>query len=155
MLRDYLEVMYEPLAASADSLHGDDFKLARDLAQWKARISRAWHDVHIVSVENGDSAFASRGDVREVTAVVDLGELNPEDVAVQLLHGQVGPGDELTDVEVVTMEFVGPEAAAGRYSFRGGFPLEVAGRYGFSLRVVPNHPNLATFAELGRITWAS
>jgi hypothetical protein len=31
----------------------------------------------------------------------------------------------------------------------------LAGRYGFSLRVVPNHPNLGSFAELGKITWAA
>jgi glycogen phosphorylase len=154
MLRDYLEVIYEPLAISADSLHGDEFKLAKDLAQWKARVFSSWHQVAIVSVEDGDAAFASRGDFSEVTAVVELGDLNPEDVAVQLLHGQVGAGDELYDSQIVTMEVVGPHTAAGRYSFRGRFPLEMAGRYGFSLRVVPNHPHLASFADLGKITWA-
>jgi len=155
MLRDYLTLMYEPLAASADTLHGDDFKLAKALAEWKGRVTRVWSQVAIRSVENGDPSFANRGDIRQVTAILDLGELNPEDVAVQLIHGQVGPGDELYDTQTVTMELVGPEPQPGRYNFQGSFPCEVAGRYGFSLRVVPNHPNLGSFAELGKITWAA
>jgi starch phosphorylase len=156
MLRDYLLEMYEPLATSTDTLHSDDFKLAKDLAHWKARVSRSWDQVAIVSVENGDATFASRGDVREVNAVVELGELTPEDVSVQLVHGRVGSGDELHDSDIVPMELVGPEPGTnGRYGFRGSFVCEVAGRYGFSLRVVPSHPNLASFAELGKITWAS
>lgn len=154
MLRDYLSLMYEPLAVSADSLHMDDFKLAKALAEWKDRVSRVWSQVAIHPVGDGDPTFANRGDIREVTAIIELGELNPEDVAVQLIHGQVGPGDELYDTQTVTMELVGPEPQPGRYRFHGSFVCELAGRYGYSLRVVPSHPNLASFAELGKITWA-
>ena len=32
--------------------------------------------------------------------------------------------------------------------------LYYLGRYGFAVRVVPAHRDLATFAELGRVTWA-
>ena len=33
--------------------------------------------------------------------------------------------------------------------------LETAGRYGFSVRVVPSHDDLRTFAELGCVAWAA
>ena len=39
--------------------------------------------------------------------------------------------------------------------YAGSFACEQAGRYGFTVRVVPAHPDLRTFAELGCVAWAS
>jgi len=30
---------------------------------------------------------------------------------------------------------------------------DAAGRYGYTVRVVPSHPDLSSFAELGVVTW--
>jgi len=38
--------------------------------------------------------------------------------------------------------------------YRGEFQCEDAGRYGFTVRIVPSHEDLAASAELGRIAWA-
>ena len=85
------------------------------------------------------------------------------DIEVQLLHGPVGANEELRPAAVVTMELVGldePGPADGgdaknlhRYS--GSFVCERAGRYGFAVRVVPSHPDLPSFAELGCVAWAA
>jgi glycogen phosphorylase len=37
--------------------------------------------------------------------------------------------------------------------FVGELSCDAAGRYGFTVRVVPHHPDLATFAEVGVVTW--
>ncbi len=89
---------------------------------------------------------------RAVEATVALGDLSPDDVTVQLAHGPVGQGDEITDVELVTMALVGTHAHEARY--RGEFRCAAAGRYGFTVRVLPAHPDLAQPVELGRIVWA-
>jgi starch phosphorylase len=84
---------------------------------------------------------------------VELGSLSPDDVAVELIHGPVGPGDEIQDTQAVRMDLQG-EAQGGRYSYEGTFVCELAGRYGFAVRVIPSHPNLTSFAEMGLIAWA-
>lgn len=155
MLRDYLSQIYEPIAASADILHGEDYKGAKDLAHWKTRVRHSWGEVCVVDVENGSTSLANRGETKQVDAIIDLGGLTPEDVAIHLLHGQVGPGDELYDTQTVSMGLVGTEGKPGQFRYRGMFACELAGRYGFNVRVVPSHPALASFAELGKITWAS
>jgi starch phosphorylase len=42
----------------------------------------------------------------------------------------------------------------GQHRYVGAFDCESAGRYGFTVRVVPAHPDLVTPVELGLMAWA-
>jgi starch phosphorylase len=154
MVRDYVELLYEPTATQAERLCSDGCKPASELAAWKERVAGAWHGVHVDTVDTS-SAVADLGAGRVVEAVVALGELDPSDVVVQLVHGPVGQNDEIdrTATQIVHMAPVGGEANE-HSRYRGEFTCEQAGRYGFTVRVVPSHPDLASSAELGRIAWA-
>ncbi|MEY2434068.1 MAG: glycogen phosphorylase [Acidimicrobiaceae bacterium] len=152
MVRDYVEELYEPTARQADRLAADEFAPARALAAWKARVLAAWDDVEILSVET-DVSVASLGTDRSVEAEVSLGSLNADDVEVQLLHGPVGQHDELENPTVVTMS-PADEGGSGSLRYRGVFSCSRAGRYGFTVRVVPSHPDAITSVELGRVAWA-
>ncbi|MBW3573873.1 MAG: alpha-glucan family phosphorylase [Actinobacteria bacterium] len=152
MVRDYVTDLYEPTAARAEVLTGNAGARARHLAAWKERVAAMWKGVHIDAVES-DGAAPDLGSEREVEAVLALGDLGPDDVEVQLLHGPVGRNDELESTSVVSMALVGP-ADDGHLRFRGSFACEHTGRYGFTVRVVPCHPDLVTPLEMGRVVWA-
>jgi len=107
----------------------------------------------VLAVET-ESGVSDLGTARHVDALVALGELTAGDVSVQLLHGVIGANDEITEPAVVAMEAVGREDAGGRRRYRGSFVCERAGRYGFTVRVVPHHPDLLTPVEMGLIAWA-
>jgi starch phosphorylase len=147
MVKDYVGELYEPIAAQADSLTATGNERARALASWKARVRRGWDTVKIVSVETG-AAVTDLGTARHVEAIVELGALEATDVAVELLHGVVGPNDELVAPQRMTMDAAGE---GGRYA--GEFACEAAGRYGFTVRVVPAHVDLTTPLELGAVAW--
>jgi starch phosphorylase len=153
MVRDYVEVMYEPAAAAADIMAGDGHERARKLSAWKQRVVDGWTGVSVEDVTS-DPHPIDLGRERAVAAQVVLGRLGPDDVDVQLLHGPVGVADELTDTSIVTMTLREAALAEGGYCYDGSFTCDRAGRYGFTVRVVPSHPDLSTFAELGRMTWA-
>jgi glycogen phosphorylase len=148
MVRDYVEQLYEPIAGQSDALTASSNERARALASWKERVRAGWDGVKIVSVESG-SAVTDLGTDRQVEAVVELGSLQPSDVAVELLHGVVGPNDEIVAPIRLTMDTANGD---GRYT--GSFGCETAGRYGFTVRVVPAHVDLTTPLELGAIAWA-
>jgi starch phosphorylase len=164
MVRDYVEEMYEPAAVSADLLGASGGERAKSLAAWKQTVLRAWPSVRVISVDT-ESTQVDLGASKKVEAVVALGQFDQNDVEVQLLHGPVGANEELQPAAIVTMDLVGlaeasPGAGSGgeaknlhRYS--GSFACETAGRYGFSVRVVPSHDDLRTFAELGCVAWAA
>ena len=84
---------------------------------------------------------------------VALGSLTADDVEVQLLHGPVGQNDELVHPTVTTMTPAG-DGASGTLRYRGTFSCGRAGRYGFTVRVVPHHPAVVTPVEPGRVAWA-
>jgi starch phosphorylase len=149
MVRDYVEQLYEPTAERADHLSGAG---AKSLATWKSRVSAGWTDVRIEAVD-GHMGAVDLGETRRLAAVVHLGQLEPDDVAVELLHGVVGQNDELSTPTPVTMTPVGP-ASGDRLRYEGTFVCDRAGRYGITVRVVPTHPDLTTPAELGKVSWA-
>ncbi len=154
MVRDYVEQMYEPAAGRADTMAAGSWAKARALADWKARVAGAWEAVGIAGVES-DTANLEVGATRGVGAVVCLGTLSTDDVAVQLLHGQVGPNEELADSEVVEMTLDGAIEQGGRHRFVGTFACDRTGRHGFTVRVVPKHSELPVPAEMGCVAWGS
>ncbi len=151
MVRDYVEQLYDPIAAQADALGANGHARARALASWKARVSAGWNGVRVVSVEGG-AAVSALGTAREVEAVVELGPLQPDDVAVELVRGPVGPNDELTAPVNQTMSLIATDA--GRFRYSASFDCEAPGRYGFTVRIVPHHADLLTPVELGCVAWA-
>jgi starch phosphorylase len=145
MVREYTERLYEPTAARTDALGGERGVRAVALAGWKQRVRDAWKGVAIESIDT-ETTTIDLGEARTVTAAVALGDLSPQDVQVQLLHGPVGQNDEVEQASLVVMS---PED--GR--FTGSFTCDHSGRYGFTVRVVPNHPDLVSPVELGLVAW--
>jgi starch phosphorylase len=152
MVSDYVEQLYEPTAARADALAGDGFARARALAAWKRRVREEWRGVRVAWTE-ADTGMAELGGSRHVEASVALGALSPDDVDVQLLHGPVGSGGELSSLATVSMV---PQGTLddGTTRYRGTLQAAEAGRYGFTVRVVPRHADLVGPAELGVAAWA-
>ena len=152
MVKDYATDLYEPAGAHADDMSADGNRRSREMAAWKERIVAGWSDVRIESVES-DGAVPGIGDERTVDAVVALGSLSGDDVEVQLVHGIVGQGDEIERPLATAMsEVERVDDSCVRY--RGTFACDAAGRYGFTVRVLPAHDDLAASAEMGRVAWA-
>ena len=153
MLRDYVEQLYEPTAGRADVISADGHARAKALTAWKARVTKQWKDVRIESVES-DASVADLGAERDVRAVVSLGKLAGDDVAVQLVYGPVGPNDEIVGPGVVAMNLDGPDGGPGKHRYVGRLSLDQAGRWGYTVRVVPSHPDLANSVEMGCVAWS-
>jgi len=148
MVKDYVETLYEPIAGQSDALAAGGYARARELASWKRRVIAGWEGVRVVHVDT-EAALTDLGQARHVVAAVELGALQPGDITVELLHGAVGPTDELVDPHPLALQ---PDGDSNRYT--GKFACDVAGRYGFTVRVVPSHPDLLAPAELGLVAWA-
>jgi starch phosphorylase len=156
MVRDYFHEMYEPIATQGDALASNGYARARELAAWKRRVAAAWPNVKVVDVDSDTSqATVDLGGDREVTAEVQLGSLTTDDVAVELLHGPVITGDELTETQIVRLELLTPVSTGSEpVRYRGQFSCDRAGRHGYTVRIVPSHPDLAVSVEMGCVAWA-
>jgi glycogen phosphorylase len=101
---------------------------------------------HVESTSGAD-AF-EMGQSLQLRAFVSLGSLSPEDVDVQVVHGQVDESDQLRDPQVNSLE-VAEKYENGRYRFDGEVSLHRTGPFGYTVRVVPRHERLADATELG------
>jgi starch phosphorylase len=91
---------------------------------------------HVETAGIGDTPEV--GTVLEVRASVDLGGLSPDDVAVQAAYGRVDEADELQAPRYLALSSAGP-GDDGLHRYEGAVPLERAGSFGYTVRVLPHH----------------
>ncbi|WP_368496769.1 alpha-glucan family phosphorylase [Herbiconiux sp. A18JL235] len=159
MVREYVERLYVPAAEAERAMTADDHEAARELSLWKERVRAAWSGVSVNHVESGGLDDTPQvGDVLHVRAHVGLDGLTPHDVAVEVVYGHAVHGDDISDaatVELTTSSTPSSSAeAGGEYVYSGTVELSRAGSFGYTVRVVPKHANLASPAELGLIAVA-
>jgi starch phosphorylase len=146
MLRTYVQDLYAPAALSERRLSHDEHAAAKQLAAWKLRVAKMWPGVAVEHVESsGVGQSPMLGSRLTVRATVELGGLEPEDVAVEVVYGGVGETDSLVDPAYTELT---PEGGR-RYS--GEVPLDRPGAFGYSVRVVPRHETFASRAEMGLV----
>jgi len=151
MVGDYVTHLYAPSAESSRVLAADGFAAARELAAWKERVRRAWPAVRIEHVE-ADGTEPSLGAVLDVRVTAALGGLSPADVSVEVVYGRPGEEDEIVDPSYLTL--AADQSANGPQTrFSGAVELGLPGPFGYTARVLPKHPLLASRAELGLVTY--
>jgi starch phosphorylase len=148
MVRDYVEQLYIPSAHSSRRLNST-YEGARELAAWKHRVRADWPQVRVDHVElQGLGDMPQLGTTVGIRAFVTLGELTPDDIDVEALHGRVDADDEITNGVGESLTLA--ETYDGnRHRFEGELKLDRTGPFGYTVRVVPKHEMLASHAELG------
>ncbi len=153
MVREYAEKFYIPGNARGQQLKTEGFKRGIDLAHAKEKLRKQWPGITVVGVHTSGNGHYKVGQSMDVEALVDLpGDLKPEDLKVELYAGRLNATNEL---ESATPQIMKPtrQMSPGRYLFTGTVECRTSGRQGFSVRVLPGHPDLATPFEPGLITW--
>jgi starch phosphorylase len=154
MVRQYVEDLYVPACRESAELAAQQYQKARDFAQWKARVTQAWPEVSVVYVESGGvDAVPQVGDRLRLRAHVALGSLTSSDVTVEVVHGLIDQTDQLVGVR---RERLQPRDGGtdGTVAFEGVVPLDRSGAFGYTVRVVPDNPAMASPAELGLVATA-
>jgi starch phosphorylase len=151
MVREYVSDLYVPAAAASRVLAGDSgFGPARELAAWKQRVVQAWPDVRIEHVE-AEAAGQRLGSALAVHVLVALGGLTTDDVTVEAVYGRPDEDDEIVLPSYVTL--TAEPSSSGPVRYTGEIPLDRPGPFGWTVRVLPRHPLLASRAELGLVTF--
>jgi glycogen phosphorylase len=153
MVRDYVRALYAPAAHNARLLNAD-YSGAAALASWKARVRAGWSSVRVDHVESsGVGDAAEVGAVLSLRAFVSLGDLSPEDVHVQVVHGRIDANDQLFETSIDDLSLA-ETYDGGRYRLDGDIVLDHSGPFGYTVRVIPRNDLLASTAELGVVALA-
>jgi starch phosphorylase len=153
MLREYTENYYTPTCARYERFFQDDMRAAKAFAKWKQEIQEQWPQVAVQRVLSDIPVETQVGMANTVRAEIYLGALTPNDVTVELYHGLVDASGAILQPEIVEMEHQPRQAKDGVYTFAKQLTCRTSGMHGFTVRVLPYHPDQVSPFETGLILW--
>ncbi|MFN2129319.1 MAG: alpha-glucan family phosphorylase [Anaerolineae bacterium] len=155
MLQEYTEKYYLPAYERFQRLDGGSTAQVKEYAAWKRRMQESWPQVRVERIEAQIPSETQVGVANAVEAQIRLGSLEPEDVKVQLYYGQIDAGGEILLPRIVEMDSatLADGTTDGVYTFAGSLSFNSSGKHGFTVRVLPSHPEQVNPFETGLIQW--
>ena len=132
----------------------DDFERAQALVRWKRHLDRAWPSVSVATTSVEEQA-GEPGRLRRSTAQVLLGDLDPTDVEVQVIYGEVDLDDDLLRAHhraPWSSSATATTPAGAATASTSSSPK--AGNFGFTVRIVPRHDDVESYVQIGHVAWA-
>jgi starch phosphorylase len=153
MVGEYATRYYFPATLRCLKLKANDLERARTLVEWKQRVRSLWPQVRIQEVITTpeEGATLQVGDKLKITVKAFLAGLAPEDVRVQAYSGSLDADRRLKAESIVDIPYVGQEGEL--FCFQVEMPCSASGLRGFSVRILPFHPDAQLPAELPLICW--
>ncbi|MCP4709293.1 MAG: glycosyltransferase family 1 protein [Planctomycetes bacterium] len=152
MVAEYAQNFYLPCSLRSQSFKADDLQRAKTISAWKESIRDRWSEVAVGKVDIVSKGELIVGGKMQVRCQVELGSIDPQDVLVELYYGLVDPDGNITSAEAVPMEHVGP-AQGNSHIFTGAISCRRSGMCGFTVRVIPDHPDLVSKHDSALICW--
>lgn len=137
MLCKYVDRFYEPAARNYNELAVENPNKARRLVAQYEKLCQAWSEIRVARpVRNAKGPFRV-GEGFTVVSEVQLGRLRPDEVVVELYYGPVQSVEALAAGDTQPMR-VKEDRGGGTYIYECDVRCRIAGRYGFTARVLPN-----------------
>ena len=152
MLTDYMNQYYLPQAARFGEMVADDYKMAREIVLWKSKLVREWQNIEVVSISQPQSYYSVSGENALVsTIVLNIGNLQPEDVGLEIIFAVRDKKDKLhirnkTEYKVV-------DAKDGVVTYQASIVPDRTGMYELATRMFPNNPVLPHRQDFGLVRW--
>jgi starch phosphorylase len=156
MVREYFEKFYLPASQKRKLLTDADHQRAKQLAEWKQKVRANWNHLRIsdISVDEGKETILV-GDKYTIESSVQLGELKPEDVEVQIYYGLVDKQSDPSNNSISVMKLAkNSNLGNGTFRYTGSILCKDTGMQGYTLRVLPKHELMIHPYELGIVFWA-
>ncbi len=154
MVADYTEQFYLLSHGAGEALRRNGLAEASSLAAHIRRFREHWPRVAVRRVEASVSGSVPVRTPIQVRALVELGGLNPDEVRVQLYHGEVTSlGDMVHGLAGEMHPAPDQSVSDGRFVFIGEFAASGSGRRGFTVRIMPRDERLVGTLVPGLIAW--
>ncbi len=154
MVQEYADKFYMPNYKTVLAMSENNMKEGLAYTNWRNKLNGAWKFVKVRDVKISQTQIKVGANI-EVTATVDLGQLTPDEVRVQVYYGKLTTLGMISEqAEAVDMKSSGVNSD-GTCKFTAKVTYETSGERGLSVRVMPYHPYLHTSFLPGMITWAS
>lgn len=137
MVAEYNTKFYKPAMDHYKILLDNDAAKAVVLANTRKHLKAAWPKVSVAYPQvDKDISMLHVGNKFTITAEVNLGDLTPGEVSVEVYHGRVS-SDNLIARSKSDVMGVAEDRGNGLYMYSYIVTCKASGRYGFTVKVVP------------------
>ncbi|MCY7329189.1 MAG: alpha-glucan family phosphorylase, partial [Saprospiraceae bacterium] len=153
MVDDYQSRFYSKLWQRSQELKKDEYKLAHELVDWKARIRRAWEAIELTELEAPDTFNRSLplGEHFKASVTLHIQDLSAEDLGVEVVFYRRQSETTLELIKAYPLELQKQEGALA--TFVCDIQPQKAGVFEYGFRLFPRHPLLAHRQDFGLVRW--
>ena len=147
--------MYVPSMERLETINSSNFDMVKQLSDWKLSLEHSWPQIQIIAdktLTELKQHNSVSGEEIEFTTIVNLGSIQPSSVKVELYYGYVGKNNAIENPEIQEMHVI-EQLDSAMYRYTAKINLFDGGEYGYTFRVIPNHPDLINKFDLGLIRW--
>ncbi|MDR1949606.1 MAG: alpha-glucan family phosphorylase [Spirochaetaceae bacterium] len=153
MLMDYSNKFYFPALKNYRRMVKDDYAESKSLAAYLSKLKLSWDNLKIVKLEANSKPVMQRGDSLTVTAYIELGNLSPDELKVELYHGAISSQSRnIENAHRTEMRHTGQEGNAALFQVR--VECTDTGWQGHTVRILPKHDALVHPYRTGFIKWS-
>ncbi len=153
MVRQYTEDYYLRAHSHSVSLSGDKLRGAKALAAWRMKLQSNWPGLRFIEITSDGQKGMKVGESLDVRASIDLVNLTPEDVSLELYHGALDSNGAIVNPTVGRMTPFGkPKGTV--FEFVGTIKSDSSGRHGYTIRVLPRNQDIDNPSKQGLVLWA-
>jgi len=153
MLQDYQDRFYSKLGKRSEKLKQKDYALARELADWKMRIRSSWPALELIDLQAPDTFNRSLplGEKFDAKAILNLQDLSPEDVGVEVVFYKRHSEKELEFLYAQEMDLISKKE--NEVVFECSFVPRTAGVFEYGFRLFPKNALLPHRQDFGLVRW--
>jgi starch phosphorylase len=153
MVTEYTEQCYNKAESRFILLSQNTCQNAKALSAFKDGLAGRWTKIKIEDIRSEVEDKVLIGHCLTVLATVNLGDISPDHVDVQVYHGLVDSGCMIVEGVVDSLLDI-RHLSDGKYEFSGCIKCTLSGMQGFSVRILPKHELLENPFIPGLIKWA-
>jgi phosphorylase/glycogen(starch) synthase len=155
MFRDYEEKFYKRLYERSRKMKADDLALIRELSSWKRFVLRHWDGIRVVRFNHPDVSreLVSLGDTYSAEVVLELNELAPADIGVEIVIPNFSIGDDQED-STFSKEFELVKQENGQAFYRVEVTPPRPGVLDYGIRIFARHESLPHRQDFALVKWA-
>ncbi len=153
MMDHYFERFYNKLYAQGQELTKKSGKVAKELAKWKAHVTRNWEAIDVVKVNIPDTENYQLhiGDLFKAGIQLNLHDLAADEVGLEVVFFKRVSEAQL---EIrLTKEMTAKKVKGSIVEYKVEVDPQMAGVYEFGFRMYPKHELLAHQQDLNLVTW--
>ena len=151
MIDDYIDRFYTKEGKRSTALAADNFALAHEIADWKAKVAQAWDGIKVLNIEDseGSSTITSTGSVHHALVTLDTNGLGSNIGVECVVFKAEGGGEQFWSAS--DMKIIKEEGSVLTYELN--HQMQNPGVFRFAYRIYPKNAALPHRQDFAWVRW--